>query len=187
MAEAWSYPQPGAGPATPGDYEASDQTLVFATAALLSQQAGLYSSKLLGSAGFAKLDVHLSSPMTTYGISDNGIEHVETETATTSLTSTLSLKLVSHFRAQFSRDWQWSESNSNTPRCQHPRRLWPLHHPAPRNPRAPTSPKPSAVIFDPIKVDPFTFQALIGGRALTPLRAYAIRSRTTTSNAWDRL
>ena len=28
-------------------------------------------------------------------------------------------------------------------------------------------------IFDPIKVDPFTFQAMIGGRELTPLRAYA--------------
>jgi hypothetical protein len=105
-------PQPGAGPATPGDYEASDQTLVFATAAQLSQQAGLYPSQLLGNAGFAKLDVNLSShnllsvrvntstysgennvfidpssPVTTYGISDNGIEHVETETATVSLTT----------------------------------------------------------------------------------------------------
>ena len=47
-------PQPGAGPATPGDYEASDQALVFATAAQLSQQAGLYPSQLLGNAGFAK-------------------------------------------------------------------------------------------------------------------------------------
>ena len=28
-------------------------------------------------------------------------------------------------------------------------------------------------IFDPIKVDPFTFQPLIGGIQLTPLRAYA--------------
>ena len=53
-------PQPGAGPATPGDYETSDQTLVFSTAAQLSQQAGLYPSKLLGNAGFAKLDVNLS-------------------------------------------------------------------------------------------------------------------------------
>ena len=133
-------PQPGAGPATPGDYEASDETLVFATAAKLSQQAGLYPSQLLGNAGFAKLDINLSphnvlsvrvntstytgennvfidpsSPMTTYGISDNGIEHVETETATVSLTSNLSSKLVSHLRAQFSRDNQWSESNSNQP------------------------------------------------------------------------
>src|SRR5437667_123022 len=28
-------------------------------------------------------------------------------------------------------------------------------------------------IFDPIKVDPFTFQPMIGGLELTPLRAYA--------------
>ena len=52
--------QPGAGPATPGDYEASDQTLVLATAAQLSQQAGLYPSRLLGNAGFGKVDVTLS-------------------------------------------------------------------------------------------------------------------------------
>src|SRR5438874_3165516 len=94
-------PQAAAGPATPGDYEASDQALVFATAAQLSRQSGLYPSKLLGNAGFAKLDLNLSphnllsaristsrysgtnnvfldpsSPVTTYGISDNGIEHV---------------------------------------------------------------------------------------------------------------
>jgi hypothetical protein len=133
-------PQPGARPATPGDYEASDQTLVFATTAQLSHQAGLYPSKLLGNAGFAKLDVNLSphnlltmrvstslysgennvfldpsSPVTTYGISDNGVEHVETETVTASLTSNVSWRLVSHLRAQFSRDYQWSESNSNQP------------------------------------------------------------------------
>lgn len=114
-------PQPGAGPATAGDYEASDQALVFATAAQLSQQAGLYPSQLLGNAGFAKLDVNISprnlfslrvntstysgennvfldpsSRMTTYGISDNGIENVQTETVTAALTSTLSAKLVSH-------------------------------------------------------------------------------------------
>lgn len=133
-------PQLGAGPATPGDYEADDQTLVFATAAKLSQQAGLYPSKLLGNAGFAKLDVNLSahsqlairvntsrysgannvfldpsSPLTTYGISDNGVEHVETETANVSLTSTLSLRFISHLRLQYSRDLQWSEANSNQP------------------------------------------------------------------------
>jgi len=198
----------------------------------LSQQAGLYPSKLLGSAGFAKLDVHLSSrnllsarlstslysgennvfldpssPMTTYGISDNGIEHVETETATTSLTSTLSLKLVSHFRAQFSRDWQWSESNSNAPLTRVPG----IHDGFGRSTILPRETRehrahfaetvsregqrhswkfggdalltqiynffPSTFggeyIFDPIKVAPFTFQPLIGGLALTPLRAYA--------------
>lgn len=133
-------PQPGAGPATPGDYEPSDQTLVFAAASQLSTQSGQYPSKLLGNAGFAKLDLSLSphnllstristsrysgennvfidpsSPVTTYGISDNGIEHVETETASVSLTSSLSLRVVSHLRVQFSRDLQWSESNSNSP------------------------------------------------------------------------
>ncbi len=122
-------PQAGAGPATPGDYEATDQALVFGTAAQLSQQSGLYPSKLLGNAGFAKVDMNVTprnllsvristsrysgennvfidpaSPVTTYGISDNGIEHVETETAMASLTSTLSWRMVSHFRAQFSRD-----------------------------------------------------------------------------------
>jgi hypothetical protein len=133
-------PQLGAGPATPGDYESSDQTLVFAAAAKLSQQSGLFPSKLLGNAGFAKLDVNLSprnllslrlntsrysgennvfvdpsSPLTTYSISDNGIEHVETETTTASLTSSLSLRLMSHLRVQYSRDLQWSESNSTQP------------------------------------------------------------------------
>src|SRR5205814_7995055 len=96
--------------------------------------------KLLGNTGFAKLDVNLSahnllslrvntsrysgennvfldpsSPMTTYGISDNGIEHVQTATATASLTSALSLKMMSHLRLQFSRDLQWSEANSGQP------------------------------------------------------------------------
>ncbi len=132
-------PQPAAGPATPGDFEADDQTLVFATAAQLSQESGLYPSRLIGNAGFAKLDVNLSSrnqlamrlstsrysgannvfldpssPVTTYGISDNGTEHVETETATASLTSALSPRLISHLRAQYSRDFEWSESNSNS-------------------------------------------------------------------------
>jgi hypothetical protein len=52
--------QAAAGPPTPGDYEASDQTLVFAAAAQLSRQSGLYPSKLLGNAGFAKIDLNLS-------------------------------------------------------------------------------------------------------------------------------
>jgi len=37
-----------------------------------------------------------SSPVATYGISDNGVEHVATETATASLTSALSWRLISH-------------------------------------------------------------------------------------------
>ena len=53
--EAFVRPQTAAGPATPGDYEADDQALVFASAAQLPQQSGFYPSKLLGNAGFAKL------------------------------------------------------------------------------------------------------------------------------------
>jgi hypothetical protein len=225
-------PQLGAGPVTPGDFEADDQTLVFATAAQLTKQAGLYPSKLLGNAGFAKLDVNISqhnqlalrlntsrytgannvfmdpsSPLTTYGISDNGIENVETETATASLTSALSSRTVSHLRAQFSRDLQWSRTNSNTPLTRLPgvldgfgrstilpreshenrghfadtivregsRHSWKFGGDAlltkiydffPSNFRG-------EFIFDPIRVNPFTFQPQLGGLELTPLRAYA--------------
>jgi Carboxypeptidase regulatory-like domain/TonB dependent receptor-like, beta-barrel len=133
-------PQPGTGPVTPGDYEASDQSQVFAAAAQLSKQAGQYPSRLLGNASFAKLDVALTprnqlslrlntsryygsnnvfidpaSPLTTYGISDNGEEQVWTESGALSLTSGLSFHLLSHFRAQFSRDLQQSSSNSTDP------------------------------------------------------------------------
>jgi len=45
-----------------------------------------------------------SSPVTTYRISDNGIEHVQTETVTLSLTSNLSLKLASAIVAPSSRE-----------------------------------------------------------------------------------
>jgi len=222
-------PQAGAGPATPGDYEATDQALVFGTAAQLSQQSGLYPSKLLGNAGFAKVDMNVTprnllsvristsrysgennvfidpaSPVTTYGISDNGIEHVETETAMASLTSTLSWRMVSHFRAQFSRDLQWSESNSGLPLTRIPgildgfgrSTILPRETREHRGHFAETvsreGQRPSwkfggdalltqiynyfpsvfggEYIFDPIKVDPFTFKPLIGGLELTPLR-----------------
>ncbi len=53
-------PQAAAGPATPGDYEATDQALVFATAAQLSKQAGTFPSSMLGNAGFFKLDLVLN-------------------------------------------------------------------------------------------------------------------------------
>ncbi len=133
-------PQAGAGPYTPGDYELSDQSLVFATAAKLSQQAGQYPSELLGNVGFVKLDLNISprnflslrlntsrywgqnnvfidpaSPLTTYGIGDNGVEHVDTESASLSLTSSISTKFISHFRAQFARDQEWSSDNTNSP------------------------------------------------------------------------
>ncbi len=225
-------PQPGAGPATPGDYESDDAGLVFATAGQLSKQAGLYPSKLLGSAGFAKIDAAISprnqlslrvntsryagsnnvfidpsSPLTTYAISDNGVENVETETANASLTSALSFHTVSHLRAQYSLDHQWSESNSDAPLTRIPGILDGMGRSTilPRETRehrahiAETISRegsrhswkfggdalltqiydffPSTFggeyIFDPIRVDPFTFQPMIGGLELTPLRAYA--------------
>jgi outer membrane receptor protein involved in Fe transport len=225
-------PQPGAGLATPGDYESDDQALVFATAAQLTRQAGSYPSKLLGNAGFGKLDVTVSphnqlslristsrysgannvfldssSPMTTYAISDNGIENVETETATASLISALSLRTISHFRAQYSYDHQWSQSNSALPLTRIPNILDGMGRSTilPRETRerrahlaetiSREGPRHSwkfggdalltniydffpstfggEYIFDPIRVNPFTFQPMIGGLELTPLRAYA--------------
>jgi outer membrane receptor protein involved in Fe transport len=225
-------PQASAGPATPGDYEASDLPLVLDAASQLSRQSGIYPSKLLGNAGFAKLDLNLfphnllsarmntsrysgennvfldpSSPMTTYAISDNGVEHVETETASVSLTSSLSLRMVSHLRAQFSRDLQWSQSNSSTPLTRIPgiidgfgrSTILPRETREHRGHLAETISRegqrhswkfggdalltkihnffPSTFggeyIFSTIKVDPFTFEPLLGGMELTPLRAYA--------------
>lgn len=133
-------PQPATGPVSPGDYEPDDESLVFAKAAQLSQQAGTFQSKLLGQTAFAKLDfalspheqlslrvnaskyygqnnvfVDTSSPLTTYEMSDNGSEQVNTATGSLALTSALSPHLVSHFRAQLSQDLQNSSSNSNDP------------------------------------------------------------------------
>ena len=133
-------PQAAAGPATPGDYEATDQALVFATAAQLSKQAGTFPSSMLGNAGFFKLDLVLNqhnnlslrlntsryyghnnvfldpaSPLSSFGISDNGEENVSTESGSLALTSNLSVKAVSRFRAQFSRDLQSSTANSTDP------------------------------------------------------------------------
>ncbi|HKW17393.1 MAG TPA: TonB-dependent receptor [Terriglobales bacterium] len=226
------FPQAAAGPATPGDYEADDQALVFATAAKLDQQAGLFPSKLVGNAGFAKLDVTISahnqlalrvntsrysgtnnvfldpsSPLTTYAISDNGIENVETETASAALTTGLSFRTVSHFRAQYSFDHQWSETNSGLPLTRIPTILdgmgrstiLPRENREHRAHAAETISRegsrhswkfggdalltkiydffPSTFggeyIFDPIRVNPFTFEPMIGGLELTPLRAYA--------------
>ena len=122
----------------PTDYEATDQALVFATAASLSRLGGQYRTALLGNAGFGKLDFvlsphhHLSarlstsrywgannvffdpaSPITNFGINNNGQEMVSTESAVVSLTSALSSHLTSHLRLQFSRDLQNSQANSS--------------------------------------------------------------------------
>ena len=133
-------PQAGQEPLHDGDYESSDQAVVFAAAARLSTLAGEFPSKMVGNAGFFKLDFSLtphealamristsrysglnnvfldpSSPLTTNAISENGEEQVFTETAAISLTSTFSWRLISHLRAQFSRDLQQSSTNTTDP------------------------------------------------------------------------
>ena len=130
-------PQAGTGPYTPGDYEASDQALVFAAAAQLTSLAGQFPAGQIGNSAYAKLDVNLSprnqlalrvnttnywgsnnvfldpgSPLSYDAISNNGEETVATETGSIALTSSLSPRLISHAHAQFSRDLQQSFTNS---------------------------------------------------------------------------
>ncbi len=125
------------GPYTPGDYEATDQALVFAAAAQLTSLAGEYPAGQIGNTAYGKLDINLSSreqlslrlnttrywgsnnvfldpasPLSYDANSNNGEEQVATETASLSLTSGLSQRWMSHFRAQFSRDLQQSYSNT---------------------------------------------------------------------------
>jgi TonB-dependent receptor-like protein len=134
-------PQAGYGGLNHGDFEDYDKTLVFATAAQLNKMTGNYDSKLLGNTAFLKLDATLNSrhqlsarlnksryygtnnvffdpasPITNSAISDNGEEDVTTESASIALTSSLSTRVVSHLRAQFSRDVQASSANSADPR-----------------------------------------------------------------------
>lgn len=134
VAHSFAYPN------IPGDYEAGDRAQVMAAAAQLNSLAGTFPSRLVGNAGFFKVDVALSSrhylsaristsryygennvffdpasPVTSYAISDNGEENVATETANLSLTSALSSRLTSHLRVQFSHDLQKSSSNSAYP------------------------------------------------------------------------
>ena len=122
----------------PTDYEASDQALVFATAAQLSLLGGQFRSALIGNAGFVKMDAvlsprnHLSarlstssywgannvffdpaSPITTFGINTNGEEQVTTDSAVVTLTSALGPHSTSHLRLQFSQDLENSQANSS--------------------------------------------------------------------------
>jgi hypothetical protein len=131
-------PQAGIGPYIPGDYEASDQALVFAAAAQLTSLAGEYPAAQIGNTSYAKLDINLTprnqltlrlnttrywgannvfldpaSPVTYDSISDNGQELVSTETGSLSLTSSFTPRWISHLRAQFSRDLQQSFSNTS--------------------------------------------------------------------------
>ena len=131
-------PQAGTGPYSPGDYEASDQALVFAAAARLTGYAGSYPAAQIGNASYAKLDINLTprnqlavrcnssrywgsnnvfldpaSPVTYDSISDNGEETVSTDTGSVSLISGLTPRLISHLRAQFSRDLRQSYTNTS--------------------------------------------------------------------------
>jgi hypothetical protein len=225
-------PQPATGPLSPGDYEDSDIGVVFAAADKLSAQAGQYPSRMLGNAGFLKLDTALTphealsaristsrywgqnnvfldpaSPLTTFGISDNGEEQVATESASLALTSSLSWRLVSHLRAQFSQDLEQSFSNTSAPlteiqsiidgfgrssilpretrehrlhltetiSLEGRRNSWKLGGDALLTWIYNFFPASSGgeYIFDPIKVNPFTFEPMEAGLELSPLRAYA--------------
>ncbi len=225
-------PHPGAGPATPGDYEASDKALVFASAAQLSKQAGTFPASMLGNAGFFKLDLVLTqhnnlslrvntsryygynnvfldpaSPLTNFGISDNGEEDVSTESGALALTSNLSFRVVNRVHAQFSRDLQTSIANSADPLTKIPDLIEGFGRASilPRQTREHRlhlsdtlsvegkrnswkfvgdvllsgiysffpSLSGGEYIFDPIKVNPFTFEPQEAGLELTPLRAYA--------------
>ncbi|HVI76750.1 MAG TPA: carboxypeptidase regulatory-like domain-containing protein, partial [Candidatus Acidoferrum sp.] len=53
-------PQPDTGPYTPGDYEPSDEALVFAAAARLTSLTGEYPSAQIGNSSFGKLDINIT-------------------------------------------------------------------------------------------------------------------------------
>src|SRR5579863_5910495 len=225
-------PQPPRGPVSPGDYDATDFATVFAAANQLSTLGGQFPAQMLGNAGFLKLDLELTphqslsaristsrywgqnnvfldpaSPLTTFATSDNGQEQDSTETGSLALTSNFSWRVVSHLRAQFSRDLQTSSSNSSAPSTrimsvvdgfgrssilpretrehrlhltetvsvEGRRNSWKLGGDALFTWIYNFFPSLSGgeYIFDPIKVDPFTFQPMEAGLELSPLRAYA--------------
>jgi len=108
---------------------ACDQTPVLGAAAQLSQNGGTKRAQLLGETGSVKLDRVLTphqflsmrvstarsygtnnvtfdsgSPVTNDALSANGEEDVATETASLSLSGSITPRLTSHLRVQFSRD-----------------------------------------------------------------------------------
>jgi hypothetical protein len=128
---------------TAEDYEASDRELVTVASSVLNTMSGNYQSRLIGNAGFAKVDVVLSptnllsarintskyygdnnvffdpaSPITHYAISENGEENVSTVSGVVSLTSGFTRAITNSLRVQFSRDWQDSSPNSAWARTQ---------------------------------------------------------------------
>src|ERR1700722_3988588 len=131
-------PQASTGPYTPGDYDSTDEALVFAAAGQVTSLAGEYPAAQIGNSAYGKLDINLTpreqlalrvnttrywgannvfldptSPVTYDSISDNGQETVATETGALSLTSGLSQRWISLLRAQYSRDLQRSYSNTS--------------------------------------------------------------------------
>src|SRR5271157_4646274 len=201
-------------------------------AAQLSTMGGIFPAKLLGNAGFLKLDrvltphQHLSarlstsryygtnnvfldpaSPITNNAISGNGEEDVKTESGSLNLLSEIAPRLTSHLRAQFSRDLEQSFPNqtgvrtsiyswlddfgqsSILPRQTREHRLHLAETLSLRRGRNDwkfggdgmltwdynyfPSLYGGEYLFDDIKVDPFTFDPMHGGLALTPLRAWA--------------
>jgi len=109
---------------------------VLPAAAQLSTMGGTFPAKLLGNAGFIKLDRVLTphqqlsarlstsryygtnnvfldpaSPITNNAISGNGEEDVRTESGSLGLVGEITPRLTSHLRAQFSRDLEQSFPN----------------------------------------------------------------------------
>ena len=225
-------PQKGDEPLHHGDYEDTDKALVFAAADQLSTMTGNFHSAQFGSTGFAKVDVSLtpkhyltarlntsryygsnnvffdpSSPITTYMMSDNGEEQVNTASGSLSLTSSFTPRTVSHLRAQLSRDLQQSFANTDQtltrissvtdgfgrstilPRNTNEHRFHLTETLSREGSRHSLkfggdglftrimnyfpSLSGGEYIFDDIKVDPWTFEPMIGGMETTPLRAYA--------------
>jgi Carboxypeptidase regulatory-like domain/TonB dependent receptor-like, beta-barrel len=227
-------PQAGTGPLSDGDYEASDQAMVFSAADQLSRLAGNFRSELLGNTGFLKLDVSLSprnylstrlstsrywgqnnvffdpaSPITTFTTSENGEEDVTTESGNIALTSGLSPRLISHLRVQFSRDLQESYANSTAaltriygitdgfgrstilPRRTREHRLHLAETLSLEGGRHSWKFGGDALLtwiynffpsmfggefyYDNIRMNPWTFEPMVQGMKITPLRAYAHR------------
>ena len=123
-------------PATPGGRPCVPANVTPA-AAQLSTLGSNFQAKQIGNAGFVKVDYTLTphqflsarlstsrysgannvyldgaDPITNNATSSNGEEDVRTESASVALISGLTPRLVSHLRAQFSRDLQLSSPNS---------------------------------------------------------------------------
>jgi outer membrane receptor protein involved in Fe transport len=127
---------PGCPPSNAGG-PPCDPASVAPASAQLSAMGGTFRARMVGNAGFVKLDYALTShqyltarlstsrysgannvyldaasPITNNATSGNGEEDVKTESASLALISGLTPRLTSHLRAQFSRDLQLSTPNS---------------------------------------------------------------------------